>query len=203
MTVNCAPTMFGHASWVIKTPTDCRQSWRNYWTPLYVNQIAIPSLPRLENKCQRSITDCWSSILGDLGGDRLQTVINEVVAGFIGNRASEILLATSWKWATMERQWLLAFHHGQSQRDVAVTVYIHHFDCFCTVKGSRILSGSSVYKIYCYCPGGCGGNMPYISAYRGCHIHVFGCVWSSATHIAEDATPTIVDALLTLIFKMG
>jgi len=82
-------------------------------------------------------------------------------------------------------------------------VYIHRFDCFCTIKGSRILGGSSVNEMSCYCPGGCGGNIPYLSAYKGCHLLVYGCLWSSATHITEDARPIIVDAALTLIFKLG
>jgi len=133
---------------------------------------------------------------------------------------------------------------------VAVTVYVHRFDCFCMVNGSRKLSSSFVHELCCYCPGGCGGNIPYISAYQGCHIIVDGCFWSSATHIGkmqhqtslmllwhpfsnwgrecftfsfgykggqyfvydsvkpvapqitQDTWPTIVDAPLTLIFRM-
>jgi len=86
---------------------------------------------------------------------------------------------------------------------VAVLVYIHGFDCFGTLKGSRILRGSSVNEMSCYCPGGCGGNIPYISAQKGCYIQFSGCLWSSATYITVDARPKIVNAPLTLIFKMG
>jgi len=57
-----------------------------------------------------------------------------------------------------------------------VMVYIHRFDCFCTLKGLRIDSGSSVNEISSYCPGGCGGNIPYISANNGSHILVYGCL---------------------------
>jgi len=81
-------------------------------------------------------------------------------------------------------------------------VYIYCFDCFYTVTGSRILSGRSVNEMSCYTPGGCGGNIPYISAYKGCHIVRYGCLRSSATNITENARPRIVDASLTLIFRM-
>jgi hypothetical protein len=85
---------------------------------------------------------------------------------------------------------------------VAVIVYIHHFDCYYTLKGSRILSGSSVNEISCYCPGGCGKNNPYISAYKRCQILLYACLQSRTTQITEDARPTIDDALLRLIFRI-
>ena len=86
---------------------------------------------------------------------------------------------------------------------MAVIVNIYGFDCFGMLKGSQILSGSSVNEISCYCPGGCGGNIRYISAHTGCHILVYGWLCSTTTHITEDARPKIVDTLLMLIFKMG
>jgi len=61
-------------------------------------------------------------------------------------------------------------------------------------KGPRTLSGSSVNEISCYCPRGCGGNIPYTFDYKGCNILVYGCWWSSATHITEDARPKMIDA---------
>jgi hypothetical protein len=70
------------------------------------------------------------------------------------------------------------------------------------LKGSRIHSGSSVNEISCYCPGGCGWNILYISAYKGCDLLLYGCFWWSTTYITKDARPNIVDALLTLIFRM-
>jgi len=157
----------------------------------------------LENVCQWSVNDCWWCTLGNLGGDRLQTVINGVVAALIGKSGSDMLRAPSWKWASPEVQQLLDFHHGESQRDVAVTVNTHPFEWSYTVQGSRILRGSSVHEISCYCPGGCGGNIPSISPYPGCYDLVNGCLWSSSTDSTDDATPKIVDAPLMLILKMG
>ena len=41
-------------------------------------------LPHHEIERQWSVNDSWSCILGNMGGDRLQIVINEVLAAFIG-----------------------------------------------------------------------------------------------------------------------
>jgi hypothetical protein len=90
----------------------------------------------------------------------------------------------------MEYQQLLAFHFGLLQRNVAVIVNIHGFDCFGTLKGSRILSGSSVNEMSCYCSGGCGGNIPYIFAHAGCQYVVYGCLILRATHITEHQQKT-------------
>jgi len=84
-----------------------------------------------------------------------------------------------------------------------VIVYMHCSDCFCTLKGSWTLSGSFVNEISCYCSGGCCGNIPCSSAYTPCQLHVYGCFESSVTHNTEDAGSKIVEAPLTLIFKIG
>jgi len=202
MSVNGASMIFGHATWVFTPPLGCRQSYRNYRPPLSAIQIAIPSLPHLQNERQLSVNDCWSCILGQLGGDRLQTVINGVLATFIGKKETETLPALTWKWVSTECQRLLAFHHGWSQRDVAIMVYIHRFDCFCIVKGSSILSSSSVNEIRSCFPRGCRGNILYISANTGCHTLVYECLISSAPHVTEHARPNIVDTPLTFNFRI-
>ena len=142
-------------------------------------------------------------MLRDLRGNRLQTAITEVLAAFIGKGETETFLPPSWKWASMECQPLLALHHGQSQRDVAVIVYKHHFDCFWTLNSSWILSGCFVNEMRCNCPGGCRRNIPFLFTYIGCQQHLYVCFRSRVTHMTEDAKPRIVDALLTLIFKIG
>ena len=103
-----------------------------------------------------------------------------------------MLYALSRKWASMECQQLLGFHYNQLQCDVGNIVYRHGFDWFGMLRCSRILSGRSVIDISCYSPGGCGGNILYISAQKGCHILLYGCLWSSDTQITEDARPYIV-----------
>ena len=44
--------------------------------------------------------------------------------------------------------------------------------------------------------------MLYILADKGCEILLYGCLWSSTTHITEDARLIIFDALFTLSFRM-
>jgi len=194
--VNRILKIFSLAFWVITPLIGWRVSWRNFWPPLKAKQVVIPSLCHHENECQLSVNDCWWCILGNLGGDRLYRVINRVLAPWIGKRESETLPAPCWKWASTECQRLLPFHHDSSQCDVAIMVYIPRIDCFYSLKGGRILSNSSVYEISCYCPGGCGGNILYISAYKGCLILLYGCWRSSDTKNTEDARPIIVDAPL-------
>ena len=86
---------------------------------------------------------------------------------------------------------------------MAVIVYIHHFDCLCTLKGSRTLGSSSVNEISCYCPGGWPGNILCLSVYKCCHGLGYGSMRLSATHITEDAGLKIVDAPLMRMFRMG
>ena len=43
----------------------------------------------------------------------------------------------------------------------------------------------------CYCPRGCGGNIPSLLAYKDCHYVVYGCMWLSATHNTEHANPKL------------
>jgi len=77
------------------------------------------------------------------------------------------------------------------------------FDYFWMLTGSWRLSGTHVNEISWYCPGGCRRNIPCSSAYIGCLLLVYGCLWSSITHSTEDARAQIVDAPSTIIFKMG
>ena len=105
---------FGHASWVITPPTRCSQSWRNYRLPLSTKQIAIPSLPHLENECQQSVNNIWSCFLGNHTADRLQSVIKEFSAAFISKTDCNTLPAPSWKWASTEHQPFLVMYLGLS-----------------------------------------------------------------------------------------
>ena len=86
---------------------------------------------------------------------------------------------------------------------MAVMFYIPHFDDFAMLTRSWTLSWRFVNEMSCYCPGGCRGNIPYLSAYRGWQLPVYGCLWSSATCISEDGRPKIVDPPLRLIIQKG
>jgi len=110
MRVNGASKVFGYAPCVIWMPIGCRMSWMNYSLHLKQKDKAKHSLPHLENECQRSVTDFWSCILGNQNADRLQNVINELLAAFKRTRQSKMLPTPSWKWTSMERQRFLVLH---------------------------------------------------------------------------------------------
>jgi hypothetical protein len=65
------------------------------WLSIKAKDEVKRSLPHYENVRQRSVNDYWSSILGNLWGDRLHIGINEVFAGSISKRASNTLCALS------------------------------------------------------------------------------------------------------------
>ena len=74
---------------------------------------------------------------------------------------------------------------------------------FISFKCLRILSCYFVNELRCYCPGGWCGNIAWLSANKGCQLLVYRCQQSSAIWIIQNARPKIIDALLTLICKMG
>ena len=59
---------------------------------------------------EMSVNTFRSCILGNLSGHRLQIVITEVLARFIGKTRSDMLPAPSWKWASTERQQFEVWH---------------------------------------------------------------------------------------------
>jgi len=67
-----------------------------YWPPYWWKFKDPRALPHPENERHWSIYDCWSCILGNLGGDRLHTVINIILAAFITKRDCEMLPTPSW-----------------------------------------------------------------------------------------------------------
>jgi len=69
-------------------------------------------MPHPGNQRQWSINYLEFYILGSLSGDWLQTVINEVLAAFVGKTASETLPAPYWKWVSTERQQVNVLHPG-------------------------------------------------------------------------------------------
>jgi len=76
------------------------------------NRLQYPPYPILNMR----VNDCWSCILGNQGGDRLQTVINEVFTAFIAKRESVMLPAPSWKWVSTIvglASWLLTARCGR------------------------------------------------------------------------------------------
>jgi len=71
--------------------------------PDWSKETATRSLPHRENEHHYSDNNCSSCILGNLCWDRLQTVINDILASLIRTTESEMLPATSCKYTPSER----------------------------------------------------------------------------------------------------
>jgi len=80
---------------------------------------------------------------------------------------------------------------------------IRGFDYFYRLRCFWTHICSIVVKISRYCQGSCRGNITCSSAYESCQLLVDRCLRSSTTWITQHTRLKIVDALLTLIFKMG
>jgi len=64
------------------------------WPPLLLLKTReICSLPHPENDSQWRVNDFWICIMGNQGGDWMQTIINEVLAALQRNRESDTLPA--------------------------------------------------------------------------------------------------------------
>jgi len=122
-----------------------------YWPPECSEWTQTHSLPHPENKRQRSINDCWSCIIRNLGGDRLDTVINNVLAIFIAKRGSETHPTPSWKWASTEHQRLLVLHLQQYEWRLITRIQKHGYGSLyrqiCMAYSRHILRDSN--NIFC------------------------------------------------------
>jgi len=146
-----------------------------------------------EHERQPRINDFWSWKSGDTRAIWLLLYIIADLAPFIDKRENNTLPAKSWKWASLERQQFLALHQSESQCDVSVSVNMQSYDRFYRHKPSGTLNPSLENELSSICPGGCHGNISYLSGYKGCQLMVYRCLWSSATWITQDAWPEIVD----------
>ena len=81
-----------------------------YWPPWWSKRTEKGAQLHPENDYQWSVNDWWVCILGNLGGDRLHTVMNKVLATIIRKRGSETLPTPSWKWVSTECQRFLVLH---------------------------------------------------------------------------------------------
>jgi hypothetical protein len=68
-----------------------------YWQHQRSKWVDTRTMPHSENEHQQSVNYCWSHILGNLVGDRFNTVINNVLAALIAKRKSQTLSIPSWK----------------------------------------------------------------------------------------------------------
>jgi len=186
MSVNSASTIFGLVSQVIKKWLGQCHTYSKYWPPLWAEETVTHSLPHLENKCQRSVNNCWSGMSVKYRVIWSLLDILKVLAIILGNRDIGTLPARSWKWASIDSQQVGALHRGWSKRNVAVIDYIQSFDWFYRLKRSCTLSCSIEYGLSCYCPGSSRGNISCSSASEGYQLLVYRCLRSSATYITHQ-----------------
>jgi len=72
--------------------------------PLVLKWRETRSVPHPEHHSQWCVNDFWSCIMGNLGGNWMQTIINEILDVFQTKRDSDLLPARFWKWASTEHQ---------------------------------------------------------------------------------------------------
>jgi len=174
-----------------------------YWLPLYSKRGETAFWPNSKTAHPQSTNNYRSCKWSNYNVIWSLLSIIDRLAAFIGRNQSHTLPAPFWKWASMERQWYLAFHHGQSKCDVAIIDCIQCFDRFYRLKRSWTLGCGIVNEMSCNCLGGCRANISCLSAYHGCQFLVYRCLRSRAIWITRDARPKGLDAPLTLMFKMG
>jgi len=96
-----------------KVNQNARNAAKSKWMIDYAKSIeCILWINPWQNERQLSVNDCWTCVLGNLGDDRLEIVINDVLAAFIGERERETLPVPSWKWVSTERQLFLVMYRG-------------------------------------------------------------------------------------------
>jgi hypothetical protein len=77
------------------------------------------------------------------------------------------------------------------------------FDCLIRLKHLWTLCGCCISAISCHCPWGYRRNIPCLFVSSCYQLFVYWCLRSNATEISQYARPTIIDAPLILIIKMG
>jgi len=85
----------------------------------YILQIRV-----WRNKRQQSVNNIWFCIIGNLSYELLHTVINGVLAGFIGKKVSGTFTAPFSKCGSTERQRYLAMHPGLSEWQCLAIIHI-------------------------------------------------------------------------------
>ena len=76
---------------------ECRCLFLMYRPPWWSKHAETCYLPYCEYELEQSVNDCWCCILGNLRCDRLQKVIDNVLAAIIRNREMKMLPALCWK----------------------------------------------------------------------------------------------------------
>jgi len=136
-------------------------------------------------------------------GNRLQNIITESLATLIGRIDSNTLHTPCWKSGSMEHQCILVLHLRQHQWHLITNIHKHGVCSLYTQmsKGSScdsLQDSNNLFHLHSY-------HWVFMSllAYRNSQNNVYKQLQLHCAVINHDARPTIIDTLLTHIFKMG
>jgi len=115
MSVNGASTIVPYVSLVIENWFGHGYTYSKYWPLLLARIISTRSLPHHENEPQQRVNHFWSCVLGNHTANRLQIVIKELLATFIGKTDCYTHSTAWWKWSSTECQWLLVVCYEKSE----------------------------------------------------------------------------------------
>jgi len=107
MSVNGAPTIFGHAFHTIQWLWNIVIPYSSYWLPLWGKMQFTISLPPPKNDCQWSINDIGCCILHTLRAMERCFPIFNIVAAFMGKTPTDNITSASYNSAPTEHQQFL------------------------------------------------------------------------------------------------
>jgi len=55
--------------------------------------------------------------------------ITNILPAFIGKRANDMVTGQIWKWSSIQRQWLIAWHLGESEWRLVAHIHISGIGC--------------------------------------------------------------------------
>ena len=99
--------------------------------------MSASSHPHHANERQWSVNDFKFCIVGILCCELLHTVINSILASFIGKKVCCMVTAPFWKWVTMEHQQFLVLQHWYSELWIVAHCYKRHIGSLYRQKGMR------------------------------------------------------------------
>jgi len=123
ISVNWALSIYSFPSYIIYVLISGNNSYTMYWQSFQAQQYLMSVLPHHENESQQSIIDLYCFKSGNQNVIWLWLNIMNVMAAFIGNRDSDMVIAPSWESVSEERQSFLALYHRLSKRQLVADIH--------------------------------------------------------------------------------
>jgi len=163
---------------------------------------ATGSLPHAENQRQLSINNFWSRIFGYPSSTWFQTSIKEELTAAVGRWARDIPTTASWT-VTTYFIYNAATHSSWAfePMNIVKMLYCDNHSCIACwlpmMKGQKPLMLR--WRSFSWWSR---ERVPSSFAYEGGQYCIYDCLQPIATPITQHARPNLIDALLTLIFRM-